>query len=145
MSWSSRFGTGTARSSTFPVPGSLPPQSVDIGFSTVTTPNGDWRVYNTVVGNNVVQVSQPTSVREKLAADLAVRTMLPLLILLPSCFVMIWVTVGRGLRPLNEVASAVGKRSADALDPLPDSHLPLEVKPLVVALNELACAARPSL
>ncbi|MGH8743112.1 MAG: ATP-binding protein, partial [Burkholderiales bacterium] len=114
-----------------------PPQSADIGFSTVTTPNGDWRIYSTIVGNNVVQVSQPTSVREKLATGLALRTILPLLILLPILIAVIWVTVGRGLKPLNEVASAVSERSADALGPLPDKDLPIEVKPLVSALNDL--------
>jgi len=118
-------------------PGSPPPQSADIGFSTVTTPRGDWRVYSTIVGNNIVQVSQPTSARERLAAGLALRTMLPLLILLPVLVAMIWLTVGRGLRPLNKVASAVGKRSADALEPLPDGGLPIEVQPLVAALNDL--------
>lgn len=118
-------------------PGLPPPQSFDIGFSTVKTPIGNWRVYNAVIGNNVVQVSQPTSVREKLAAALALRTMLPLLILLPLLIALIWVTVGRGLKPLTEVASAVGSRSAEALDPLPDTSLPDEVRPLVGALNSL--------
>ena len=46
-------------------------------------------------------------------------------------------TVGRGLRPLDEVAFAVGKRSADALEPLPESSLPQEVQPLIAALNDL--------
>lgn len=118
-------------------PGPLPPQSFDIGFSTVATPYGNWRIYNTLVGNNVVQVSQPTSLRERLAADLALRTLLPLLILLPVLFALIWVAVGRSLRPLNEVASAVGRRSADALEPLPGNALPEEVRPLVAALNKL--------
>jgi len=114
-----------------------PPQSAEIGFSTVTTPQGSWRIYSTVIGNNVVQVSQPMSMREKLAADLALRTILPLLLLLPVLAAMIWVTVGRGLRPLDEVAFAVGKRSADALEPLPESSLPQEVQPLIAALNDL--------
>ncbi len=118
-------------------PGLPVPQSADIGFSTVTTPQGDWRIYSSVIGNNLVQVSQPTSARETLAAGLALRTMLPLLILLPVLFAMIWMIVGRGLRPLNEVALALGKRSADALEPLPVNGLPEEVKPLVAALNEL--------
>lgn len=118
-------------------PGAAVPQSVDIGFSTVETPNGNWRVYNTLVGNNIVQVSQPMRVREELAAGLALRTMLPLLVLLPVLTVLIWITVGRGLRPLNEVASAVSKRSAQVLQPLPSQHLPSEVKPLVTALNDL--------
>lgn len=118
-------------------PGSPPPQSADIGFSTVATPNGNWRVYSTIVGNNVVQVSQPMKVREELAETMALRTLLPLLILLPILVLMIWVTVGRGLKPLIEVASAVGKRSADALEPLPDVRVPKEVRPLIAALNEL--------
>ena len=67
-----------------------PPQSAEIGFSTVTTPQGSWRIYSTVIGNNVVQVSQPMSIREKLAADLALRTILPLLLLLPLLAAMIW-------------------------------------------------------
>lgn len=118
-------------------PGSPPPQSMDSGFSTVSTPDGGWRIFSALMGNSVVQVSQPMSVREELAASMALRTMLPLLLTLPLLIVLIWITVGRGLKPLNEVASAVGKRSADALQALPDDRLPIEVKPLVAALNDL--------
>lgn len=118
-------------------PGSPPPESQGMGFSTVATPDGDWRIYSTVVGNNVIQVSQPTSAREELAAAMALRTMLPLLVLLPLLILFTWITVGRGLKPLNEVASAVSARSAEALQPLPEQGLPREVKPLVSALNEL--------
>lgn len=118
-------------------PGSPAPQSMDIGFSTVSTPDGSWRVFSALVGNSIIQVSQPMSLREELAASMALRTMLPLLITLPVLIVLIWITVGRGLKPLNEVAAAVGKRSADALQPLPDHRLPREVKPLVTALNDL--------
>lgn len=118
-------------------PGAAAPQSADIGFSTVATPDGNWRVYNALIGNNIVQVSQPTSVREQLAAGLALRTILPLLILLPVLIALIWITVGRGLRPLNAVASALGNRSANALKPLPEDGVPSEVQPLVAALNGL--------
>ena len=118
-------------------PGLPPPESSGMGFSTVSTPAGDWRIFGAVVGNNVVQVSQPTSVREELAAAMALRTMLPLLVLLPVLILLIWITVGRGLKPLIEVASAVSTRSAEALQPLPEQRLPREVKPIVSALNEL--------
>ena len=118
-------------------PGSPPPESPGMGYSTVSTPEGDWRVYSVVRGNNVIQVSQPTSVREALAAAMALRTMLPLAVLLPILIGLTWITVGRGLKPLNEVASVVSTRSEDALDPLPDERLPSEVIPLVRALNDL--------
>jgi two-component system OmpR family sensor kinase len=118
-------------------PGSPILQRVDLGFSTVATPQGAWRVFNTIVGGNVVQVSQPMGARTELAAGMALRTMLPLLLLLPVLLGLIWITVGRGLQPLNDVASALDKRSEDALEPLPADRVPGEVKPLVAALNDL--------
>lgn len=116
-------------------PRSSAPDRADVGFSIVTTPSGRWRVYTAFVGNSLVQISQPMSVREELAARLALRAMLPLLILLPVLAGLIWIAVGRGLKPLNQVASAVSKRPADALDPLPADRLPSEVRPLISALN----------
>ena len=118
-------------------PGSRPPQRSELGFSTVSTPAGDWRVYTSLVGNNVIQVSQPTSIREELATGMALRTMMPMGIMLPFIILIIWWTIGRELKPVDDVARAVASRSADALDPLPDHGLPDEVKPLVTALNGL--------
>jgi two-component system OmpR family sensor kinase len=108
-----------------------------LGFSTEHTPRGDWRVYSAIVGDNVVQLGQPMSVRSQLAADVAWRTIWPLLVLLPVLGVLVWVTVGRGLLPLRRVERALDARRPEALDPLPDAKLPVEVKPLVRALNGL--------
>ena len=118
-------------------PGSPVLQRVDLGFSTVRTRHGRWRVFNTIVGGNIVQVSQPMRAREELAAALAWRTMLPLLVLLPVLIGLIWITVGRGLKPLDELAAALKHRTGDELDPLPGERVPDEVKPLVTALNDL--------
>ena len=118
-------------------PGSRPPQRSELGFSTVSTSAGDWRVYTALVGDNVIQISQPTTMREELATGMALRTMLPMIILLPFLIAIIWCTIGRGLKPVDDVAAAVAARSADALDPLPERDLPQEVRPLVSALNGL--------
>ncbi|MEW9582143.1 ATP-binding protein [Paraburkholderia sp. DGU8] len=109
----------------------------ELGFSTEHTDRGDWRVYGAIVGDNVVQLAQPLSVRNRLAADVALRTLWPLIVLLPLLGVAVWVIVGRGLRPLRRVTSALDTRHPEALDPLPDRRLPLEVQPLVRALNGL--------
>jgi two-component system OmpR family sensor kinase len=121
------------------------PQRSEIGFSTVRTRDGDWRVYTALVGDNVVQVSQPTSVREELAAGIALRTMLPLVLLLPVLIALAWVTIGRGLKPISDVALAMTRRSAGALDPLPETGLPVEVRPLVASLNALLARLGQSL
>ena len=121
----------------FSHPGSKLPQRAELGFSTVETQRGIWRVYSALERNNVVQVAQPMSVRQNLAAGMALRALVPLLVLLPLLGLLIWLTVGRGLRPLDQMASALGQRTPDSLDALPQDGLPVEIVPLVKALNDL--------
>ncbi|MEC4600480.1 histidine kinase dimerization/phospho-acceptor domain-containing protein, partial [Burkholderia vietnamiensis] len=109
----------------------------ELGFSTERTDRGEWRVYGAIVGDNVVQLAQPLSVRNRLAANVALRTLWPLIVLLPFLGAAVWMIVGRGLAPLGRVTRAVEARRPEALDPLPDAGLPLEVQPLVRALNGL--------
>jgi two-component system OmpR family sensor kinase len=109
----------------------------ELGFSTERTDRGDWRVYGAIVGDNVVQLAQPLSVRNRLAANVAWRTLWPLVVLLPLMGLAVWIIVGRGLAPLARVTRALEARRPQALDPLPESRLPLEVQPLVRALNGL--------
>ena len=114
-----------------------PPLSADTGFSNVATHEGSWRVYTGIVGNYIVQVSQQTDARHRLAARTALRTMLPLLLLIPALGALTWIVVGRGLAPLRDVASQVTALSPRSLQPLPGRNLPDEVRPLVDALNGL--------
>lgn len=109
----------------------------ELGFSTETTPRGEWRVYSAIVGDNVVQLAQPLSIRNRVAAGVAWRTLWPLVLLLPLLGVAIWVIVGRGLAPLRRVTHALDTRHPEALDPLSDRSLPQEVRPVVRALNAL--------
>ena len=121
----------------FSRPASKLPQRAELGFSTVETPRGSWRVYSALEQNNVVQVAQPMSVRQEIAAGMALRALVPLLALLPVLAIFIWLTIGRGLQPLDRIAKALSRRTPDSLDALPQDQLPLEIRPLVQALNEL--------
>ena len=121
----------------FSRPGSQLPQRAELGFSTVVTPRGSWRVYSALERSNVVQVAQPMSVRQELAAGMALRTVVPLLLLLPVLGVLIWLTVGRGMRPLRQIASAVAQRTPSSLHALPEADLPVEIRPVAHALNDL--------
>ncbi|MDB5804135.1 MAG: two-component sensor histidine kinase [Betaproteobacteria bacterium] len=121
----------------FSRPSSRLPERAELGFSTVQTTNGAWRVYSSLVGANVVQVAQPMQARRQLAQDIAFRTVTPLLLLLPVLGVAILFIVGRGLRPLRRIAAEVDARSASALDPVKEASVPEEVQPLVQALNSL--------
>jgi two-component system OmpR family sensor kinase len=113
------------------------PRRPDPGYSNVATHRGRWRVFGIQARDKLVQVAQPLAVYEELAAAMAFRVVSPLLVILPLMGVLVWLTVRRGLRPLTSLSSAVRSRTAAALQPLPETGLPDEVKPLVVSLNDL--------
>lgn len=121
----------------FSRPATKLPQRAELGFSTVETPHGSWRVFSALEQNNVVQVAQPMSVRRNLAAGMALRALVPLLALLPVLGILIWITIGRGLLPLDRMAQALDRRTPDSLEALPQEGLPSEIRPLVQALNDL--------
>jgi two-component system OmpR family sensor kinase len=118
-------------------PHSILPNVTTLGFSTVTTPEGVWRVYGAQAMTKVIQVAQPMRVRKQQAADLALKTLRPFALLLPVLGFLIWIAVGRALQPLQRLTTLVKARRVDALDPLPNERLPDEVRPLVDALNDL--------
>jgi two-component system OmpR family sensor kinase len=113
------------------------PDRAQLGFADVGSREGRWRVYSVQVRDHVIQVAQPYSVRNRIAATVALRTAWPLAAVLPLLGLLIWFTVGKGLSPLERLARDVGRRSPDALDPLPQRGLPIEVRPLVQSLNDL--------
>jgi two-component system, OmpR family, sensor kinase len=107
------------------------------GFTDVSTDDGLWRVFTAPGSDHLVQVAQPHSVRDNLAADLAWRTIWPLAAVLPLLGLLIWFTVGRGLSPLARLADDLARRSPAALSPVPQERLPEELRPLVGSLNDL--------
>jgi len=114
------------------VPGLTP-----LGISTVSTREGDWRVFGIRARGGVIQIAQPMRVRKQQAARLAVRTLLPFALLLPVLAVIVAVVVRRSLDPLERLTQTVRSRAPTALEPLPVAGLPGDVRPLVEALNEL--------
>jgi two-component system, OmpR family, sensor kinase len=113
------------------------PNRARLGYETVETSEGDWRVFSIQQRGLTLQVAQPMAIRKRLAAAAALRTLAPFLFLLPVLGVLVWVIVGRGLKPLVSVAGAVKARTPAALHPLPERGLPEEIQPLVTALNDL--------
>jgi two-component system OmpR family sensor kinase len=118
-------------------PQAVLPARARLGYDTVETDEGAWRVFSLEQRGLVFQVAQPLRVREQFAAAAALRTIAPVLLLLPALGLLVWLTVGRGLRPLEAVAAEVEERTPSALSPLADGNLPSEVRPLVGALNDL--------
>jgi two-component system OmpR family sensor kinase len=108
------------------------------GFRTIERGEKDWRVYGLRHPDRFIQVAQPVSVRESLAIRLALRTLWPLGLLLPLTVALVLFVVSRALVPIGALSRALSTRSLDVLEPVyPDGAVPIEVRPLVDALNDL--------
>ncbi|AKZ64617.1 membrane protein [Herbaspirillum hiltneri N3] len=116
---------------------SVMPQQAELGFADVPGPGGMWRVYSAQIGNTVAQVSQPQSARKQVAAQAAVKTVMPLLLLFPFLGALIWIAVGHALAPVRRAAADVQSRDMHTLAPVADHGLPQEIRPLTHAFNDL--------
>ncbi|MBB3307435.1 MULTISPECIES: quorum sensing histidine kinase QseC [unclassified Enterobacter] len=84
-----------------------------------------------------VVVGQEWEYREDMTRDLALSSLLPWLIAMPFMLLLLLALVWFELRPLKRLTLSLHQRAPDDATPLPDTRLPKEVKPLVVALNGL--------
>ncbi len=120
------------RSQEGPLLRSAPP-----GFSTLDRGEGQWRVFSVAEPGRYVQVAQPVSVRETLALRLALHTIWPLALFVPAMVVLVLLVVARGLEPIRALSALLKARSPDAPEALRLDDAPLELRPLVDALNDL--------
>lgn len=121
------------------------PNLTQLGYSNVATPDSNWRVFAIQYNDETIEVAQPIQVRDAQAAGAAIRTMLPFLFLLPLLGLVIWVVVGRGMRPLTQLTQAVIKRTPNSLEPLQDVSRTEELQPLIIALNDLLARLQSAL
>jgi two-component system OmpR family sensor kinase len=114
----------------------LPRQLTD-GYSTLVHEGRGWRVYTALSAKQTIQVAQPTLLRTELAARTAARLLLPVLVMLPLLGLVGWWIVGRGLAPLLTLAQTLERRAPTSLEPIALGQTPIELRPLVNALNDL--------
>ena len=97
-----------------------------------------WRVFTLEEKQFIVQIGERYETRDELIGKIIVSGPLTALLLaLPLLALLIWVSVGRSFRPLQQVATEIAARAPDQLQPLDTKKIPLEIKTLVNALNHL--------
>lgn len=115
----------------------LLPAAARTGYGTVSRGPDEWRVYVLERRGYRVQVAQNEADRRHLAVRLAARSLAPFLAFLPVLAILIYIVVGRSLRPLQRLAQAVSTRSERSLEPLALGEQSPELAPVVAALNGL--------
>lgn len=83
-----------------------------------------------------VLVAESTEPREHLAREILIGSLLQELMLVSLALVIVWFGVRRGLRPLHRLSDAMAARGPDDLEPIGDTTLPVEIRPLVSAVNQ---------
>jgi len=108
-----------------------------LGFADIAVQGKTWRTFSVATGDRVIQVAQPLQIRQKLAADAALRSVAPLFLVAPVMALLLWWLAARTLAPLQRLTDGVKTRDEQSLQALPTAGLPDEVAPLVGALNGL--------
>ena len=109
------------------------------GINTITEQGKTWRtlaLWNQKHGFQV-RVFEDVQQRSHLAGGSMRRMLAPLLFALPGLALLIWLSIGRGLQPLQSLSAAIAARGADKLDLITLQSVPKEVQALVASLNGL--------
>ncbi|WP_414443509.1 sensor histidine kinase [Burkholderia sp. 22PA0106] len=96
------------------------------------------RVEQTDNGNPmIVEVAQPVRHRYQIAAEFLVAIMMPLLLLLLAGWGIVWRVVNQQLGPLTHLADSLNRQTHTSLEPVDETDVPLEIRPLTSAMNAL--------
>lgn len=109
------------------------------GFSEKVIDGETWRVY-AVVNEDLgvrVLVGDHLRVRNHLVNDVIRGLLLPVLLILPVLAALIWLSVRRGLFPLNRIAHNLEHRHASDLSPIENVETAKEIVPVLNSLNGL--------
>jgi len=85
----------------------------------------------------VVEVGQPVHHRFRIAAEFLVAIMMPLLLLLLAGWIIVWRVVNQQLNPLTALADSLNRQTHTSLEPVDETYVPIEIRPLTGALNAL--------
>lgn len=107
------------------------------GFSLFEANATTYKLYSLRHGKQLIQVAQDRAARRDLARNLAIRTTLPIVVMVALLLVLVWWVVTSSLAPLNRVQQHIALREAESLNPIDTRGLPTEVRPLVDELNLL--------
>jgi two-component system sensor histidine kinase QseC len=108
------------------------------GFADRTIDGAHWRTFTLKSPSGLwYQSGEEAAIREEIAEEIALGTLVPLLVALPLLAVLVWVAVGWACRSLVRVSDAVALRAPERLEPIRLERVPREVHGLVGAVNGL--------
>ena len=125
--------TSKPGNSTLDLPGNLPD-----GIQTVTVNDETWRILVKPLDTGIrIAVGQQTSVRNEIARNSAMRTLLPFVILIPILLLLVSELIRQMFKPVKQLALDLDQRDPQDLREVAHDHVPSEIHPFVIAINQL--------
>jgi two-component system sensor histidine kinase TctE len=88
-------------------------------------------------GQVLVRVAEDPGERAEAARQIMIGIMLPQVVLIALAVLAVWYAIGRSLEPIAALQREIANRSHRDLSALPVDQAPLEVRPLIRAMNDL--------
>jgi two-component system sensor histidine kinase TctE len=85
----------------------------------------------------IAQVAETLNKRRELASDVVTGVLLPQFALIPLSVVLVWFGLTRGIAPLARLQARIRQRRPTDLSPIAPESVPEEVRPLIVAFNDM--------
>jgi two-component system, OmpR family, sensor kinase len=119
----------------------------DEGFSDARIDGERWRVFSGWDRRHryLVQVGERADARGQIVATILKNALWPLALALPLLAILVWIVVDRAMRPLRTLSREVAQRAPGNLASLALGDAPVEVAPLVVALDRLLARVHASI
>jgi len=114
------------------------PATLTEGVQTFAAGTKTYRALVKTLGSGErIAVTQETDVRDEIARDSALSSLMPLLILVPVLLAVVAALVRKIFRPLAQISAEVDRRGEQELHPIGPQPLPSEVRPFAMAINRL--------
>jgi two-component system OmpR family sensor kinase len=142
-----RLGSGSASRRELDNGGVLPlPLTLPDGLQTHRVDGETFRILvKTLPGGERIVVAQEEGYRKQIAFGGAMRTVLPFLVLVPLLLLIVAQLVRRMFQPIAALSREIEGRGAHDLTPVEAGHLPQEVRPFALAINQLLGKASQSI
>ncbi|MBL8330494.1 MAG: sensor histidine kinase N-terminal domain-containing protein [Rubrivivax sp.] len=111
----------------------------ELGFSTMMLDGVTWRVFAARGAERDMQVfvGEQVAARSDILKAVLRSLLWPMVVALPLLALLLWWAVSQGLSPLRTLRAQLSRRDAQALQPVTLTDAPLEMVPMVEALNSL--------
>jgi two-component system OmpR family sensor kinase len=114
------------------------PADLPDGLQTLARGGEMWRLLvRTRSDGSRVAIGQPAANRDEIARDSALRTILPLAVLVPCLLLLVGLVVHHSFRPMAQLAARLDHERADCPETLPLDGMPWELHPFIASINRL--------